>query len=84
MNFYTSLGWTIKDRRCVELIKCFPFDYTYAFFGVRINKLSCALSCLLPQNLIPLSREPPNLSRTGEKQEKIGGWRREERERVRS
>jgi hypothetical protein len=34
MNFYTSLGWTIRDRRCVELVKCFPFDYTYAFFGV--------------------------------------------------
>jgi hypothetical protein len=39
MNFYTSLGWTIRDRRCVELVKCFPFDYIYVFFGVWINKL---------------------------------------------
>jgi hypothetical protein len=39
MNFYTSLGWTIRDCRCVELVECFPFDYTYMFFGVRINKL---------------------------------------------
>jgi hypothetical protein len=29
----------IRDHICVELVECFPFDYSYELFGVWITKI---------------------------------------------
>jgi hypothetical protein len=37
--FYPSLRWMIRDHKCIDLVEFFPFDYSYASFGVWMMKI---------------------------------------------